>query len=194
MGGGELQLAIKGQLDVFLTGNPDISYFKYSYKKYTNFSMDSFKLEFESSKLILTTDLLNNNIYKCTILRYGDLLSKLTLYYKLPAVYSSDKYKFRWVKNIGNLIIKKARILANGCIIDNLTGEWMVIWNELTIEDKSGYDKMTGNIDNIINPSLSNTIIRINNNKFYNLSYPAKTKDDNSSSIDSYYIIVPLEF
>lgn len=194
MGGGELQLAIKGQLDVFLTGNPDISYFKYSYKKYTNFSMDSFKLEFESSKLILTTDLLNNNIYKCTILRYGDLLSKLTLYYKLPAVYSSDKYKFRWVENIGNLIIKKARILANGCIIDNLTGEWMVIWNELTMEDKSGYDKMTGNINNIINPSLLNTIIRINNNKFYNLSYPAKTKDDNLPSIDSYDIIVPLEF
>lgn len=109
MGGGELQLAITGQLDTFLTGNPDISYFKYSYKKYTNFSMDSYKLDFDTNKPILTKDLLNNNIYKCNISRYGDLLSKLYLYYKLPAVYSNDTYRFKWVEKIGNLIIKKLK-------------------------------------------------------------------------------------
>ncbi len=194
MGGGELQLAIIGQLDTFLTGNPDISYFKYSYKKYTNFSMDSYKLDFDTNKPILTKDLLNNNIYKCNISRYGDLLSKLYLYYKLPAVYSNDTYKFKWVENIGNLIIKKAKILANGNTIDQLTGEWMVIWNELTMEDKNGYNIMTGNINSIVNPALTNEKIRINNNKFYNLSYPVGSKIDNIPSINSYDIILPLDF
>ena len=38
MGGGLIQLVATGAQDVYLTGNPQISYFKKVQRKYTNFS------------------------------------------------------------------------------------------------------------------------------------------------------------
>ena len=45
MGGGLLQLAAYGAQDLKLTGNPQISFFKTVYRHYTNFSMESIKLD-----------------------------------------------------------------------------------------------------------------------------------------------------
>ena len=38
-GGGLLQLVAKGKQDVFLTGNPQITWFKMVYRRYTNFAI-----------------------------------------------------------------------------------------------------------------------------------------------------------
>lgn len=194
MGGGELQLITKGQLDAYLTGNPEISYFKHTYKRHTNFSIDSFKLDFDSIKPSLINGTMSNNIYRCKINRYGDLLSHLYLCYTLPDVYSSDVYRFKWIENVGTMILKSAKITANGLTIDNITGEWLIIWNELILDDVEGYNKITGNIDNVINPSNNKTIIRISNNKFYDVSYPASEINSTTPSINSYDITLPLKF
>ena len=41
MGGGLMQLVAYGAQDVYLTGNPQITFFKVVYRRHTNFSMES---------------------------------------------------------------------------------------------------------------------------------------------------------
>ena len=73
MGGGLLQLIALGQVDEFLTVNPELSFYQYVYKRHTNFAMESRNLIF-LKKPVLTPNSVSN-IAECTISRHGDLLS-----------------------------------------------------------------------------------------------------------------------
>ncbi len=190
MVGGLTQLVCKGQIDSYITVNPDISFYKFAYKKHTNFAFESIRLDFEITPLLDR----NNTIYKCKINRYADLLSNLYFVYKLPTIYSSDKYRFRWVKNIGTLLIKRVFLTVGATIVDNLTGEYLLINNELSIDKKDSYDNITGNVKSLYDPSLPIPIIKINNNRFTNISYPVGNKSTGVASINEREIIIPLSF
>jgi len=41
MGGGLMQLVAYGAQDVFLTGNPQVTFFKNIFRRYTNFAIES---------------------------------------------------------------------------------------------------------------------------------------------------------
>lgn len=193
MTNGLLQLVAKGQHDEFLTINPDISFFKYAYKKHTNFSMDSIQLTFDINPVLNTSTLSGG--YLCKVPRYGDLIKDLYFSFELPAIYSSDKYKFRWIENIGSLYIKKATISVGGVIIDNLTGEWLNIKNQFNIhDDKIKYNNMIGNFEELINPKLNEPRIGIKNNRFYYTYYPEGNKSNNIPSIPNKRVYVPLSF
>lgn len=193
MGGGLLQLIAVGQQDAFIDENPEISFYKYVYKKHTKFSTESIQLTFENNPILSPTVLSSG--YLCKIGRYGDLLSNLYFCYKLPDIYSSDIHKFRWVENVGNLFIRKAVITVGGTIIDNLTGEWLNIWNELTLSVDSSVDSMIGNVEELINPKINNPRVGIRNNRFYYSFYPSSSKNNNDPpSINSRNIYVPLQF
>lgn len=193
MGGGLLQLIVKSQHDAFLTENPNISFFKYSYKKHTNFSMESLQLTFNTNPVLSHKPL--SNTYQIKISRYGDLLSNLYFCYTLPDIYSSDKYKFKWIKNAGNLFIKKATISLDGSIIDTITGEWLNVWNELSLpKSETKYNDMIGNVADMLEPSLSKTTISIVNNKFIYKYYPESSFDNTIPSIKARNIVVPLNF
>jgi hypothetical protein len=43
MGGGLMQLVAYGAQDIYLTGNPQITFFKVVYRRHTNFAMESIK-------------------------------------------------------------------------------------------------------------------------------------------------------
>jgi hypothetical protein len=190
MVGGLTQLVCKGQIDSYININPDISFYKFAYKKHTNFAFESVRLEFEITPLLDRKD----TIYKCKINRYADLLSNLYFVYKLPAIYSSDKYRFRWIKNIGTLLIKRAYITAGATIVDNLTGEYLIINNELSLDKKDNYNNITGNVKSLYDPSLPVPILKINNNYFSDISYPVGDKDRNIASIEERELIIPLSF
>ena len=49
MGGALLQLVAYGVQDIYLTGNPKMTYFKSVYRRHTNFSMESISQEFTGS-------------------------------------------------------------------------------------------------------------------------------------------------
>jgi len=139
MGGGLLQLIANGSDEnIYLNGNPQITYFKSIHKRHTNFSMESIKKLFNGSpefgkKLTIKVD------------RSGDLLYKTYIQITLNQVNGKD---FRWVNWIGHAIIKNIEILIGGKVIDRHYGEWLHIWNELsqTNELKEGYASMVGNI------------------------------------------------
>lgn len=190
MVGGLTQLVCKGQIDSYINVNPEISFYKFAYKKHTNFSFESVRLEFEITPLLDRKD----TIFKCKINRYADLLSNLYLVYKLPAIYSNDKYRFRWVKNIGTLLIKRAYLTAGATIIDNITGEYLLINNELSLDKKDNYNNITGNVKSLYDPTLPVPILKINNNYFTDISYPVGDKVRDVVSIAERELIIPLSF
>ena len=197
MGGGITQLVLKGQMDSYINLNPCINYYKYVYNKHVNFSMENKNLipDINSSiNLAFTTE---NTLITFSIKRYGDLLSNMYLSFNLPDIYSTEVHRFRWVNNVGHNFIKSATIRVEGSIIDEIYGEWMNIWNELTNKDDLEYNKLIGNIPEYINPNNKNTRYVIKNNIVYNKVYPSADKTDtynHNPSIKGRIIQVPLNF
>ena len=148
MSGGLMQLVAYGAQDVYLTGNPQITFFKVVYRRHTNFSMESIEQTFNG-----TADF--GKRVTCTISRNGDLIHRIYLQTTLPLVEcpqtqgnpDGKNYCFRWVNYIGHVLIRNVEIEIGGQRIDKHYGDWLNIWNELTQEPghQIGYDNMVGN-------------------------------------------------
>jgi hypothetical protein len=195
MGGGLLQLTTTAtNFDQFLSINPDISFYQYVYKKHTNFAMESKKNDFLIKPQLMPIAS-GSAMYKCNIDLSGDvdLISEMYFCFTLPKIYSSDKYKFRWIKNVGTVFLKSAKIYIDGMQIDNTTGEWMHIWNELSApEGDTRFDTLIGNVPELQDPKVSLPRVSIKNNRFIYFYYPEG--QEGKPSIDSRQIVVPLKF
>ena len=193
MGGGLLQLTFEGQMNIPLFYNPQISFFTYVYKKHTNYAMENFTFQIVNiPENIMTMHKGGNRNVFLSENPNVDLLSNIFFIFKLPNIYSNDKLKFKWVENIGALIIKNAYINIDGNKIDNITGEWIVVWNELSMPVKDGFNNMTGNIPELSNPRKKETTIRIKNNIVSEYDYPVS--DINNPSIKERFLTVQLPF
>jgi hypothetical protein len=130
MGGGLLQLVAYGAQDVYLTGNPQITFFKVVYRRHTNFSIESIQQTFNGSAG-------PNKRVTCQISRNGDLVHKLYVVFDSTATSTVDARDY----------IKKVEVEIGGQLIDRQYGDWMKIWNELTLPagKKEGYDTMVKN-------------------------------------------------
>jgi hypothetical protein len=122
MGGGLLQLVAYGAQDVYLTGNPQITFFKVVYRRHTNFSIESIQQTFNGSATL-------GSRVTCQISRNGDLVHKVYL----QATVTSSGTTGLASKNIGHWLIKQVEVEIGGQMIDRQYGEWMYIWNELTL-------------------------------------------------------------
>jgi len=132
MGGGLMQLVAYGAQDIYLTGNPQITFFKVVYRRHTNFSMEAIKQTFNGS---ITK---GSSTVTATISRNGDLVSKLWLDVKLAActAVSGGSYN-NWTNNTGHAFIKECEIEIGGQRIDRHYSQWLDVWNELTDHDES---------------------------------------------------------
>jgi hypothetical protein len=146
MPGGTMHLAAYGIEDMFLTNDPQITYFKIVYRRHTNFSIEEIRQNFIQISDFGTK--ITANISKA-----GDLIEKTTLVINLPKI---NKFKdgitqIAWVKNIGYRIIKSISIEINGRTISKHYGEWMYLWNEMFSPLDNKMNKLIGNIDELIN-------------------------------------------
>jgi hypothetical protein len=82
MTGGLLSILSYGSTDLFLTGAPQISFFKVVYRRHTNFSVESIEIGYN-------TNVNFNDEYEITFDRIGDLVGKTYLKIKIPEVYFS---------------------------------------------------------------------------------------------------------
>ena len=147
MGGGLLQLVAYGAQDVYLTGNPQITFFKVVYRRHTNFSIESIVQSPNGNPAF-------GSRITCQISRNGDLLHKLMLEatIDLPET-SADSPKNAYIQPwVGYNILKSLEIEIGGQRIDKQYGQWMYIWNELTCPSEK-YDGMNRMISgqNIVN-------------------------------------------
>ena len=135
MTGGLMQLVAYGAQDVYLTGNPQITFFKVVYRRHTNFSMEAIEQTFNG-----TADF--GKKVTATISRNGDLVCGMRLQLDVTVGTAAADY------GLGNAVIKTADLEIGGQLIDRHYGEWMNIWGELTTPAGKlpAYDQMVGNI------------------------------------------------
>jgi hypothetical protein len=145
MGGGLMQLVAYGAQDVYLTGNPQITFWKVTYRRHTNFAMESIEQTFNGQADF-------GRRVTCTISRNGDLCYRIYLQVTLPEINQSMKNTTgavyaRWLDFPGEQLISQVETEIGGQRIDRQYGDWMHIWNQLTLskEQERGYFKMVGN-------------------------------------------------
>ena len=147
MAGGLMQLVAYGAQDVFLTGTPEITFWKVSYRRHTNFAMESIEQTFSGQADF-------GRRVTCTISRNGDLAYRTYLQVTLPEINQGMSQGLagaqgvyaRWLDFPGEQLIAQVEVEIGGQRIDRQYGDWMHIWNQLTMssEQLKGYYKMVG--------------------------------------------------
>ena len=159
MGGGLMQLVAYGAQDVYLTGNPQITFWKVTYRRHTNFAMEAIEQTFNGMADF-------GRRVTCTISRNGDLAYRTYLQVTLPEINQDlanagqDVYA-RWLDYPGEQLVSVVEVEIGGQRIDRQYGDWMHIWNQLTLtsEQEVCYNKMVGHttaLTYITDPSFSN--------------------------------------
>jgi hypothetical protein len=152
MGGGLMQLVAYGTQDVYLTGNPQITFFKVVYRRHTNFSIEPIQQTFNGLATWGRT-------ISSTISRNGDLLYRMYVTVTIPSVPANNQDQFRWLNWLGHILISYAEIEIGGQKIDRHYGHWLHIWNELTqtFGHQAGYATMVGNVPKLVQSSIDAT-------------------------------------
>ena len=182
MGGGLMQLVAYGAQDVYLTGNPQITFWKVTYRRYTNFAMESIEQTFNGQADF-------GRRVTCTISRNGDLAYRTYLQVTLPQI---DNNYARWLDFPGHQLISQVEVEIGGQRIDRQYGDWMHIWNQLTLpaEQQKGYFKMVGNttqLTYITDPSFAEVDGPCGGDAPVNVCAPRKSLPETT-------LYVPLQF
>jgi hypothetical protein len=196
MPGGLMQLVAYGAMDLYLTGNPQITYFKLVYRRHTNFATEYIEQPFEKLPNFSTTQ---ESIVTCNVDRNADLLHDCYLIYDLPAIYGCPLSKFRWVPYLGHNIIEKVSILIAGNLVDEQYGQWLNIWSELTLSDekKRRYYNMIGHNYSIHTAPNLNPVNNLDNEADDNdidLNVSLCAGQDNTLLYPSKRLYIPLMF
>jgi hypothetical protein len=178
MGGGLLQLIAYGAQDAYLSGNPQITFWKGLYKRHTNFAMEPFRINFNGQP--------NWGTKQTAIVgRHADLLYSTYVEVQLPYL-GTDGQPAQWnygrastvigiIDPLGFNLISHVELDIGGQLIDRLYSEYMFLWScltsdffksaKLSIMLNSGLDTDTLRLPNPVGcstgngrPSLPNTV------------------------------------
>lgn len=139
MGGGLMQLVAYGAQDVYLTGSPQITFFKTIYRRHTNFAIESIEQNFNGNANF-------GNRVTCTVSRNGDLIWKTYLIFTVSNTATASLSEVPLVNHFAHFVVSTIEVQIGGQQIDKHWGDWLDVWNELTqVEEKwNGYEKMVG--------------------------------------------------
>jgi hypothetical protein len=124
MGGGLMQLVAYGAQDIYLTGNPQITFFKVVYRRHTNFSMESIQQTWNGA-------VAQGGRVSATISRNGDLVGRM--YFQLDAGFIDGTNS----ANPGAALFNKIELEIGGQLIDRHYGHWLEVFAELTEPNNS---------------------------------------------------------
>lgn len=147
MPAGEVILVSYGEENIVLSENPQISFFKIIYRRYTNFSIETIQTNF-------LYDIKFGKKYTVEIAKIGDLLNKMWLVIELPEIPKiyrfdnsvDDRIKFKWTRKLAYAIVDYVEIEIGSQIISRQWGEWMNVLEELNWNNFNGsLDEYIGN-------------------------------------------------
>ena len=147
MGGGLMQLVSYGAQDIYISGNPQITFWKILYKRHTNFAVESIEVTFNGQADF-------NKRVTAVINRNADLMYKTYVQVVLPQVDISGTAGkgFRWLNYIGHRLIKQVEVEIGGQRIDRQYGDWMQIWTQLATDAGTipALDSIIGNTHDLV--------------------------------------------
>jgi len=138
MSGGVIQLSAYGVQDIYLTSQPQITYYKKVYLRHTNFAREYIQQQIQGKQG-------PGNKVSVTLSRKGDLLSDLVFHINLPKLFNYnnayDTYDASGVKygriteltdSFTHALFETMEIEIGGQVIDRHYGKWLTIWRQLT--------------------------------------------------------------
>ena len=184
MAGGLLNLVSIGQQNIVLNGNPDKTFWKAGYKKYSNFGMQKFRLDYEGSR---TLNLTEDSTFTFNVPRYGDLLVDSFINIFLPNIWSPilppqlisttpeyqytdwSPYNFRWIDYIGAQMIRKITINCGNQKLQEYSGAYLlsVVQRDFSTEKRELFNEMIGHTSELIDPGNADGRINQYPNAYY---------------------------
>lgn len=154
MGGGLMQLVSYGAQDIYISGNPQITFWKVLYKRHTNFAVESIEVTFNGQADF-------NRRVTAVINRNADLMYKTYLQVTLPQIDlkatsgtfgSTSTSGFRWLNYIGHRLINQVEVEIGGQRIDRQYGDWMQIWTQLSVDQSimPAFESLVGNTHDLV--------------------------------------------
>jgi hypothetical protein len=164
MAGGLLNLVGVGNQNVILNGNPQKTFWTSTYKRYTNFGLQNFRLDYEGLRQLSPS---SDTTLTFKVKRYAELLTETYFVIQLPDIYSPiyppscspdsswAPYEFKWVKNLGAAMIRSIRFTIGGSLIQTMTGLDMIALanRDLNGVQKRKWDCMVGNTVEMHDPA-----------------------------------------
>ena len=174
MAGGLLNLIASSNNNPILNGNPTKTFFKTTFLKYTNFGMQKFRIDYEGLR---TLRLSEDSKFTFKIPRYAELLMDTYLVITLPNIWSTiyppetsadewRPYEFKWIEDIGSMIIKEITIRVG---VQKYSGNYLknIVTRDYLHGKKNIHDHMTGNTNEYNNPSTNYSRINTYPNAYY---------------------------
>ena len=175
MGGGLMQLVAYGAQDIYLTGNPQITFFKVVYRRHTNFAM-------ESVEQTLNGTAGYGNKVTATISRNGDLVGRMYVEHALTTAAEATDH----ANNFGHSLLREVTCEIGGQQIDKQYGRWMQIWSDLTEPNPTSASVAGDGAGALLGVKSGNTL-------FHKMSGNGRGCDNITGNGD-YRIYVPLQF
>ena len=129
MGGGLMQLVAYGAQDIYLTGQPQITFFKSVYRRHTNFAVESILQTINGS-------VASSSRVSVTISRNGDLLKNLWCVFAPNLLVTATTGAV--ASDLGHAILQQLEIEIGGQLIDRQYGLWLSVWRDLTEMNPTG--------------------------------------------------------
>jgi|LauGreDrversion4_2_1035121.scaffolds.fasta_scaffold107707_1 hypothetical protein len=188
MPGGLLNLVSTGQQNILLNGNPSKSFFKSTYRKYTNFGLQKFRVDFEGSKSLRLTE---ESTFTFKIPRYADLLMDCYLSVNMPNIWSPilppqpitditisqnlgnvekwAPYDFKWIEYLGAKLITKISITCGNYTLQEYSGDYLLasVQRDFNGTKRLLFDSMIGHTPEMMNPANSDGRINSYPNAYY---------------------------
>ena len=194
-----IELSAIGIQDKYLNINPQISFFKTVFRRHTNFSKVTDRIENSGQ-----TPRFGSSDLEYIIRQRGDLVHKL--YFEVIIAGQSDLATKHTVNHFGNSLIKTVRLEIGGITIDTQSGRWMQIYNELynksykyPISNQSQTDSTNGGLnDMVFAADATRTQLDISRRMYGDcpLVFGGVTNDGTKSQDKTYYkkFYIPLRF
>lgn len=167
MPGGLIQIVAYGAQDLFLTGIPEITFFKFLYKRYTNFAMEFIELNLDGNKNF-------GEEISCEIPKNGDLINDMILKVTLPSVSLTRTETNEEIEQYYNDLIQAETSIKNFNNFINFIYQSIIIANEGLENFNENFDNIYTNINNYIDSNkdflLQKNIIGDNINNQFNIT------------------------
>jgi len=137
MAGGLMQLVAYGAQDVYLTGNPEVTFFQAKYKRHTNFAMENIEQTVNGTAA-------NSGRVSVTVARNGDLVGDM--YIQLESdeatTITTAAGDCNWV---AERAVNNVELSIGGQRIDKHYQKWWRMYSELYLDEskKASWGKMT---------------------------------------------------
>jgi len=183
-----MQLVSEGQANIILNGNPEKTFWKATYLKYTNFGLQKFRLDYEGST---TLNLTTNSTFVFKVKRYADLLMDCYVSIALPNIWSPiippkpitnpdgstsyttwAPYEFRWIDYLGAQIIEKITITCGNQKLQEYSGKYILssAQRDFNKQKLDLFYEMIGNTSEFNDPANYGARVNAYPNAFYTTS------------------------